>query len=195
MAFAGPIDLLGLFLIATGLTLLAASYRIARLARSYRRLMENLLHLASQPLDPLELPAAAWPDLSSGGWRQLVWEGTWFGQPVAGLLGTAKLSRKAAAGLPLTFKLSGGDEVNLQVSLRHEAAWGEHRLFAEHLARVFVLLLETRLHARTEARHTKRRKRCLVLPGVCATTYLWHETGQKSYLPHWAGIRKSSNQP
>ncbi|MBL0074439.1 MAG: hypothetical protein IPP41_00340 [Rhodocyclaceae bacterium] len=179
MAFAGPIDLLGLFLIATGLTLLAASYRIARLARSYRRLMENLLHLASQPLDPLELPAAAWPDLSAGGWQQLVWEGTWFGQPVAGLLGTAKLSRKAAAGLPLTFKLSGGDEVNLQVSLRHEAAWGEHRLFAEHLARVFVLLLETRLHARTEALSAALAERARL------SLYLQHDMRNQAQWVLW----------
>ncbi|MCX7156831.1 MAG: hypothetical protein NTW45_10380 [Rhodocyclales bacterium] len=145
------LDKLGFFLVAVGVTLMAASYRIARLARSYRRRMESLLQLASQPIDPLELPAAGWPELAGGGWQRLSWEGTWFGQPVAGMLGAANVPKKAAAVPPLTFELASGDEVELRLSLTHSAAWGEHRLFAEHLARVFVLLLETRLHARTEA--------------------------------------------
>jgi signal transduction histidine kinase len=151
MAFAGPLDLLGLFLIAVGVTLLAASYRIARLARSNRRRMETLLQLASEPLDPLELPAAAWRELADGGWTRLSWEGSWFGQPVAGVLGTKIPEKKATAISSLDFKLVSGDEVELRLSLTHSQAWGEERLFAEHLARVFVLLLETRLHARTEA--------------------------------------------
>lgn len=150
MEFAVQVNL-SLFLIVAGLALMAASYRIARLTRRYRGRMESLLKLASQPLDPLELPAAAWPELAGGGWLRLSWEGTWFGQPVAGMLGTEQLSKKAAAVPPLIFELASGDEVELRVSLTHSDAWGEHRLFAEHLARVFVLLLETRLHARTEA--------------------------------------------
>ncbi|MDK9703696.1 MAG: hypothetical protein OEL20_11205 [Sulfuritalea sp.] len=150
MEFAAQANL-SLFLIVAGLALMAASYRIARLARSYRGRMENLLKLASQPLDPLELPAAAWPELAGGGWQRLSWEGSWFGQPVAGMLGAEKPVKKAAAVPPLLFELASGDEVTLRLSLTHSAAWGEHRLFAEHLARVFILLLETRLHARTEA--------------------------------------------
>ena len=145
------LDKVGFFLVAVGVTLMAASYRIALLARAYRGRMETLLQLASQPIDPLELPAAAWPELADGGWQRLSWEGTWFGQPVAGMQGTKTLSKKAAAVPPLTFELASGDEVKLRLFLTHADAWGEHRLFAEHLARVFVLLLETRLHARTEA--------------------------------------------
>ena len=153
MEFAVPdsLDRLGFILLAVGVTLLAASYRIGRLARSYRRRMESLLHLASQPIDPLELPAAAWPELAGGGWQRLDWEGNWFGQPVAGMLGAETLGKRAAAAPPLTFELASGDEARLRLALTHTDAWGEHRLFAEHLARVFVLLLETRLHARTEA--------------------------------------------
>ena len=153
MEFAVPdsLDRLGFILLAVGVTLLAASYRIGRLARSYRRRMESLPHLASQPIDPLELPAAAWPELAGGGWQRLDWEGNWFGQPVAGMLGAETLGKRAAAAPPLTFELASGDEATLRLSLTHADAWGEHRLFAEHLARVFVLLLETRLHARTEA--------------------------------------------
>ena len=85
MAFDAPARF-GLFLIAAGIAILGASFRIAWLAHSYRRRLENLLQLASLPLDPLELPAAAWGDLESGGWRRLSWEGSWFGQPVSGTL-------------------------------------------------------------------------------------------------------------
>lgn len=153
MEFSAPssLDSLSVVLVVVGVTLLAASYRIARLARSFRRRMEALLQLAGKPLDPLELPAAAWPELESGGWIRLGWEGSWFGQPVAGTLVSNNPGRKAATVEPLEFKLVSGDEVELNLSLTHSQPWGEERLFAEHLARVFVLLLETRLHARTEA--------------------------------------------
>jgi signal transduction histidine kinase len=142
---------LGVLLIVAGLAILAASYRISRLARSYRRRMETLLQLASQPLDPLDIPAAAWPELSAGGWRTVSWEGLWFGQPVAGSLGCERRPNRKPAVPPLNFNLVSGDDVKLNLSLIHSQSWGENRLFAEHLARVFVLLLETRLHARTEA--------------------------------------------
>ncbi|MCF8177852.1 MAG: hypothetical protein K9J74_05050 [Sulfuritalea sp.] len=153
MEFSAPdsLDSLSVFLVVVGLTLLAASYRIARLARSFRSRMEVVLQLASQPFDPLELPLAAWPELEGGGWTRLSWEGIWFGQPVEGALHAESPGGKTAAVQPLEFKLASGDEVELRLSMTHRHAWGEERLFAEHLARVFVLLLETRLHARTEA--------------------------------------------
>ncbi len=153
MEFNAPdsLDSLSVFLVVVGLTLLAASYRIARLARSFRGRMEILLQLASRPLDPLELPNAAWPELEGGGWTRLSWKGSWFGQPVEGTLNAKGPGRKTNAVQPLEFKLASGDEVEIRLSMTHRHAWGEERLFAEHLARVFVLLLETRLHARTEA--------------------------------------------
>ncbi|MDP1610045.1 MAG: hypothetical protein Q8M11_03235 [Sulfuritalea sp.] len=178
MAFAVPANLY-LVLIVAGVAILAASFRIAWLAGSYRRRMENLLHLASQPLDPLEIPAAAWPDLAAGGWLQLSWDGTWFGQPVTGRLGAVRLSRKAAAVPSLTFELASGDEVRLRVSLKHSAAWGEHRLFAEHLARVFVLLLETRLHARTEALSAALAERARL------SLYLQHDMRNQAQWVLW----------
>ncbi|MCF8197354.1 MAG: hypothetical protein K9J42_01210, partial [Sulfuritalea sp.] len=97
------------------------------------------------------LPAIAWPELAGGGWTRLSWEGSWFGQPVTGSLRTESPDRKSDKVEPLEFNLASGDEVELRLSLTHGQPWGEERLFAEHLARVFVLLLETRLHARTEA--------------------------------------------
>lgn len=150
MAFAVPANL-SLFLIVAGLAILAASFRIAGLARSYRGRMESLLQLASKPLDPLEIPGAAWRELESGGWQRLTWNGSWFGQPVSGILQTRKIKVRKPPVQPLVFDLKSGDEVQLRVELTHADSWGENRLFAEHLARVFVLLLETRLHARTEA--------------------------------------------
>ncbi|QDX82753.1 hypothetical protein B9N43_16845 [Denitratisoma sp. DHT3] len=149
MDFGGPASL-GLMLAVVGMALLAASLRVASVGRSYRRRMENILALAGQPIDPLDLPAAAWPDLCAGGWRRMRWGGSWFGQPVSGLLEDREHGGQPRTR-PLRFALSSGDEVELRLELVHAARWGENRVFAEHLARVFALLLETRLHARTEA--------------------------------------------
>lgn len=179
MAFAVPVNLLAFFLIVAGLALLAASFRIARLARRYRRRMENLLQLASQPLDPLELPAAAWPDLVGGGWQRLGWEGIWFGQPVAGLLEVANSGTKRSSAAPLHFELASGDEVRLRLALTHVDSWGENRLFAEHLARVFVLLLKTRLHARTEALSAALAERARL------SLYLQHDMRNQAQWVLW----------
>lgn len=178
MAFAVPANL-SFLLIVAGLAILAASFRIAGLARSYRGRMENLLQLASKPLDPLEIPAAAWPELESGGWQQLTWSGSWFGQPVSGTLKTAKPSGRKAPIAPLAFNLKSGDEVQLQVALTHADSWGENRLFAEHLARVFVLLLETRLHARTEALSAALAERARL------SLYLQHDMRNQAQWVLW----------
>ncbi len=181
MEFAVPsnLDRLGFILVAIGVTLLAASYRIGRVARAYSGRMENLLHLASQPIDPLELPAAAWPDLAGGGWQRLEWDGSWFGQPVAGTLGLAAPTKKATAAHVLGFDLASGDEVRLRLALVHADAWGEHRLFADHLARVFVLLLETRMHARTEALSAALAERARL------SLYLQHDMRNQAQWVLW----------
>lgn len=181
MEFAVPdnLDRLGFILVAIGVTLLAASYRIGSVARAYSGRMENLLHLASQPIDPLELPAAAWPELSGGGWQRLDWEGSWFGQPVTGSLGLAVRGKKHSATHALSFDLASGDEVRLRLSLVHADAWGEHRLFADHLARVFVLLLETRMHARTEALSAALAERARL------SLYLQHDMRNQAQWVLW----------
>lgn len=178
MAFAVPANL-SLFLIVAGLAILAASYRIAGLARSYRRRMEKLLQLASKPLDPLEIPAAAWPELEGGGWQRLSWEGSWFGQPVSGMLLTDSPKVRKPVVEPLVFDLRSGDEVQLRVELTHADSWGENRLFAEHLARVFVLLLETRLHARTEALSAALAERARL------SLYLQHDMRNQAQWVLW----------
>ena len=178
----------GSLLIAAGLAFFIASFRIGRLARRYRQHMENLLQLSSRSIDPLELPAAAWPELSAGGWRQLSWEGSWFGQPVAGKIetegaksaGQKRTSRKRATP-PLDFTLNSGDEITLNLHLIHADAWGENRLFAEHLARVFVLLLEMRLHARTEALSAALAERARL------SLYLQHDMRNLAQWVLWVG--------
>ena len=170
---------IGFLLIAIGAALLAASYRIARLARSYRQRMENLLQLASKPIDPLDLPAVAWPDLEAGGWKILSWEGVWFGQPVSGELRSVVAGKKITT--PLRFSLTSGDEVSLQLALHHRDSWGEDRLFAEHLARVFVLQLEMRLHARTEALSAALAERARL------SLYLQHDMRNLAQWVLWVG--------
>ena len=178
MGSAVPISI-GFLLIAIGVGLLAASYRIARLARSYRRRMENLLQLASKPIDPLDLPAAAWPDLEAGGWKRLSWEGVWFGQPVSGIIHAQTSQGKQTP--PLNFNLTSGDEVTLRLTLHHRDSWGEDRLFAEHLARVFVLQLEMRLHARTEALSAALAERARL------SLYLQHDMRNLAQWVLWVG--------
>jgi len=177
---------LGFLLIVAGLAFFIASYRIARLARRYRCHMENLLQLASRPIDPLELPTAAWPDLADGGWQQLSWEGSWFGQPVSGSIAVEQTEAARKPGkkhrtTPLEFSLASGDEVTLKISLIHADSWGENRLFAEHLARVFILLLETRLHARTEALSAALAERARL------SLYLQHDMRNLAQWLLWVG--------
>lgn len=136
---------LPLLLVTAGIALLAASFRITWLSRNHRQRMESLLQLAQREIEPLEFPALAWPYLAEAGWQHLAWEGNWFGQPVSGAQGMPGKSAAAA----LHFE-TGGEETPLRLRLTHAQGWGEKRLFADQLARVFVLLLETRLRARSE---------------------------------------------
>ena len=137
---------LPLLLVTAGLALLAASLRLTCLARRHRNCMEKLLQLANGKLEPLELPAAAWPLLAQAGWQHLAWEGVWFGQNIAGTQGNAPNPSPTA----LCFE-AGSDETRLHLRFSHTALRGEKRLFADQLAHVFVLMLETRLRARSEA--------------------------------------------
>jgi signal transduction histidine kinase len=148
MEYSVPISI-GVLLIVAGLALFAASYRFTRLARLSRVRMERILALAGQPIDPLDIPSAAWPDLAAAGWQSLTWTGHWFGQPVAGQIKSP--SAPYHRGTPLNFDFSSGDDVNIALTLLHQQSFGEERVFADHLARVFALLLESRMHARTEA--------------------------------------------
>ena len=142
---------LALAFLVAGLTLFVTAWVLSRRARRYQQGMQALLQLASSSIELLDLPAAAWPVLQRAGWCHLRWEGNWYGQPVHGMLGLASTARGLHADATQVFEVSSGSEASLQVALRHHASRGEQRLFANHLAQVFVLLLETRLRERTGA--------------------------------------------
>ncbi|OYT92836.1 MAG: hypothetical protein CFE43_06035 [Burkholderiales bacterium PBB3] len=142
---------LALAFLVAGFTLFATALVLSRRAHRYQHGMQTLLQLASSPIELLDLPAAAWPVLHGAGWCHLRWEGDWYGQPVQGSLGEDTLARGTNDELRQLFEVSSGAQARLSVALRHSAPRGEKRLFATHLAQVFVLLLETRLRERTGA--------------------------------------------
>lgn len=141
---------LPLVFLAAGFTLWLTSLALARRARRYQASMQALLELASQDLEPLDLPAAAWPALHAAGWNGLQWWGDWYGQAVQGALG-GEAATPGAQAAQQNYELRSGDEVRLVFTLQHSAPRGEQRLFANQLAQVFLLLLETRLRERTGA--------------------------------------------
>lgn len=70
---------LSLVCLAAGVTLFITSRRLAQRARRYQAGMQSLLQLGAQGLEPLDIPPAAWPLLSAGGWQHLQLSGDWFG--------------------------------------------------------------------------------------------------------------------
>lgn len=170
---------LSLIFVAAGLTLLATSVALSRRARRYRTGMQTLLQLGSQSLEPLDIPAAAWPVLAGAGWQHLALTGDWFGHTVNSELGNRA---KAATGPEklnaLVFQIGSGNDVRLALRLTHSANRGEGRLFAEQLARVFVLLMETGLRARTEAMSVALAERARL------SLYLQHDMRN---LAQWVG--------
>ena len=142
---------LALAFLVAGFTLFATALYLSRRAHRYQQGMQTLLQLAGSPVELLDLPAAAWPVLQAAGWCHLQWEGDWYGQAVQGRLGAETIARGPGREPLQVFEVSSGTQARLSVALRHRAARGEQRLFATHLAQVFVLLLETRLRERTGA--------------------------------------------
>lgn len=169
---------LPIMLVAAGLVLLATSFFLNRRARGYRRRMKNLLQLAGRDIEPLEIPAAAWPQLADSGWQHLHWQGSWFGQPVAGELGELPAIPNPRSE-PLTVAIRGGEDARLTLTLTHGAPGGEKRMFAEHLARVFILLLESRLRARTEALSAALAERAHL------SLYLQHDMRNLAQWVNW----------
>jgi signal transduction histidine kinase len=174
---SGVLTSLQLAFFAAGLTLWLTSLALSRRSRRYQSGMQTLLQLGGSSLEPLDIPAAAWPVLQDAGWQSLWWEGDWYGQPVQGSLGASadQPQRKAA---PQTFTLSSGDEVQLHIQMLHSAPRGEQRIFAIQLAQVFVLLLETRLRERTGALSAALAERARL------SLYLQHDMRN---LAQWVG--------
>ncbi|MDP2370431.1 hypothetical protein [Rhodoferax sp.] len=169
---------LSLVFVVAGLTLLATSLALSRRARRYRSGMQKLLQLGTQNLEPLDIPAAAWPVLLEAGWHGLSLTGEWFGHPVNLLLddGLDELPPERSGALAM--QIDSGRDVRLSLRLTHRANRGEERLFAEQMARVFVLLLETGLRARTEALSVALAERARL------SLYLQHDMRN---LAQWVG--------
>ncbi len=178
MASSALNSLAVVFLVA-GLTLLATSFAMSRRAKRYRRNMQALLALGGQGLAPLDLPEQAWPLLEDGGWQQMTLEGHWFGAPVQidlGRVATFKTSRTPRRDV--VCQVDGGDDVQITLILRHRVTRGEVWLFAEQLAQVFVLLLETGVRSRTEAMSVALAERARL------SLYLQHDMRN---LAQWVG--------
>lgn len=169
---------LSLVLVAAGLTLLATSLALSRRARRYRGGMHELLQLGTRNLEPLDIPAAAWPVLLEAGWQHLALSGDWFGHQVDQRLDDGEAELAPARPGALAVQLDSGRDVRLSLRLTHRANRGEERLFAEQLARVFVLLLETGLRARTEALSVALAERARL------SLYLQHDMRN---LAQWVG--------
>ena len=176
---------LSLVFVVTGLALLITGLMLSRRSRRYRRSMQALLQLGSQNLEPLDIPAAAWPLLIEAGWQQLSLTGDWFGHPVhtelrAGTAANAEATRLLGVESQnvLLSRIDSGSDVHLALTLHHHSPRGGARLFAEQMAQVFVLLLETALRARTEALSVALAERARL------TLYLQHDMRN---LAQWVG--------
>ena len=104
---------LSLLLVTAGLALLAASLQLARVARQHRQRMEHLLQLASEEIEPLQLPAAAWSRLAEAGWQPMArW--TWSidvfrAIPLKSHVGLPLQSANTdRSHIPMTTKIDGG---------------------------------------------------------------------------------------
>jgi len=172
---------LSLVCLAAGLTLLATSMALSRRARRYHNGMQALLRLGGRGLEPLEIPPLAWPVLQASGWGHMALTGNWFGHAVSSDLsapGIMDIKGSPKKSPPLTFNIGGGADVTLSIVLTHSAVRGESRIFAEQLARVFILLLEDSLRIRTEAISLALAERARL------TLYLQHDMRN---LAQWVG--------
>ncbi len=182
---SGVLASLQLIFLVAGLTLLAANVGLSRRSRSYRSGLQTLLSLGSQDLEPLAIPAAAWPVLLEAGWQHLSLQGDWFGHAVNTELGTRAKEksplRASKAPYALTAQINSGDDVRLVLTLSHSAVRGEKRLFSEQLSLVFVLLLKTGLRTRTEALAVALAERARL------TLYLQHDMRNLAQWVGWVG--------
>ena len=172
---------LALVFLVAGVTLFITAFALSRRVRRYQRGMQTLLQLSSNNLDLLDLPAAAWPALQAAGWQSLQWEGDWYGQPVQGSLGDPTDPSAPVVEPPQSFDVNGGNEARLRLGLRHRTPRGEQRLFANHMAQVFVLLLETRLRERTGALSAALAERARL------SLYLQHDMRNLAQWVGWVG--------
>lgn len=171
---------LSLTLVVVGLTLLITGITLSRRAQRYRKGLQALLQLGSQNGEPLALPEAAWPVLTSAGWQHLVLTGDWFGQAVRSELGigTGALTTPGKSST-LVYPITSADDVSLTLTLTHGERRGDAWLFAEQLAQVLALLIETSLRTRTEAISSALAERARL------TLYLQHDMRNLAQWVEW----------
>jgi signal transduction histidine kinase len=177
--------LLPLLFLVAGLALLAALAYLAQRVRTHRSSLAKLLQLAQSGLDPLQLPAAAWPTLASGGIVKLEYSGLWFGQAVQNNLGTAP---NDSASHPFSFNIIADGDVYLEFYLYAQDDRGEARLFAENLAGVFRLLLETAMHSKMVALSAALAEQAKL------TLYLQHDLRNLAQWVEWLAADFASTQ-
>jgi signal transduction histidine kinase len=168
--------LLPLLFLVAGLALLAAVAYLAQRVQTHRHSLAQLLQLAQSGLDPLQLPAAAWPVLATGGIAQLEYSGLWFGQSVKNNFGATP---NDSARHPFNFKIVADSDVSLEFRLYVRTDRGESRLFAENLAGVFRLLLETAMHGKMEALSAALAEQAKL------TLYLQHDLRNLAQWVEW----------
>ncbi len=163
---------LPLILVAAGLALMSALTYLAHLVRVHRRAIGALLKLSN--LDPLQLPVKAWPVLATGGIMRLEYSGNWFGQPVQESLGTAQPDSH-----PFSFNICADTDISLDFKLYAKTGRGEAKLFAENLAGVFRLLLETSVHSKMESLSTALNEQAKL------SLYLQHDLRNLAQWVEW----------
>ncbi len=174
-----------LIFVVAGLTLMAALWRLTKLARRHRQALTALRSSGDAAIDPnpLDLPAAAWPALSKGGIAELVCVGNWFGLPVNQIFG-----KRQEGNAPFCFEITANDDIHLTFQLYPKANRGEARLFAEHLAAVFQLQIDAAIHLKV-----------VVLSAALAeqarlTLYLQHDLRNLAQWVMWIAADLSSSQ-
>ncbi len=172
---------LAVVMIVAGLVLLAVSVALTRRARRNGRYLKALMQLGAQNLEPLSVAGAAWPILQAAGWAYLCLDGDWFGHSVR--LEHGQRSPAMDRGTPLgslSFQIDSENDVRLKLELMHSQGAGDNWLFAEQLARVVALLLETSLRIRTQALSAALAERANL------SLYLQHDMRNLAQWVIWA---------
>jgi len=173
---------LALVMIVAGLGLLAISVTLTRRARRHGRYLKALLQLGGQNLEPLAVAGAAWPILQAAGWGYLCLGGDWFGHAVRLELGQVSdaMGKRRPAHM-MAFQIDSETDVRLKLELMHKEGTGDNWLFAEQLARVVALLLETSLRTRTQALSAALAERAAL------SLYLQHDMRNLAQWVIWVG--------
>ncbi len=176
---------LALIFFVAGLALLLTLAYLTYLTKQHRRSLCALLKLSKTGLDPLQIPAAAWPILAQDGIKQLDYSGYWFGQPVQGSFTTVQDTNLTH---PFIFKICFNQDIRLDFRLYARTDRGEARQFAGNLSDVFRLLLETAIRGKMESLSTSLSEQARL------TLYLQHDLRNLAQWVEWLATDFSGAQ-